>query len=374
MTASEEWLKGLPKIQLHHHLDGAVRAETLWELQQRLGGGNFATFEELSSALCARGAASLAEFLSRFELALGLFRRAHAEMPRSGWLSFLERVGRETTEDLRSQGCVYAETRFCPQLLFMAKPSDEDLFDATMSIVRGIQEFVSRWSAEKGSTFVVGVILCSLWDHPEWTGEVVDIALRARTSFSRPGAPTDVRIVGVDIAGNEHVVQAGDPAHSAAFQRAESLGIPRTVHAGEASSSIAHAVNDLRANRIGHGYHACNDLAVQELLKSKGIHLECTITPAIIGPGNYHLSKQRAIAEFARRGVSYSLSTDDPVLKCIVLVDEYLLAYKVISPAFSGDQASVCRHFVAMQHRSLESAFCSEETRKFVKQSLAPIP
>ncbi|CAB4045252.1 Adenosine deaminase, partial [Paramuricea clavata] len=84
-------------------------------------------------------------------------------------------------------------------------------------------------------------------------------------------------VVGLDIAGDESMGEI--PAikeHIMAFQRAQELGIPRTVHAGEAgpAASVHEAIFLLHANRIGHGYHVLQDPELYKLVIEKQIHLE----------------------------------------------------------------------------------------------------
>ena len=81
-------------------------------------------------------------------------------------------------------------------------------------------------------------------------------------------------VVGVDIAGNELLPL--DPRHIEGFKRAKELGFHITVHAGESgpAANVKTAIEQLGAERIGHGYHVVDDEAIYQLAKEKGIHFE----------------------------------------------------------------------------------------------------
>ena len=81
-------------------------------------------------------------------------------------------------------------------------------------------------------------------------------------------------VVGVDIAGNELLPL--DPRHIKGFKKAKELGFHITVHAGESgpAANVKTAIEQLGAERIGHGYHVVDDEAIYQLAKEKGIHFE----------------------------------------------------------------------------------------------------
>ena len=132
-------------------------------------------------------------------------------------------------------------------------------------------------------------------------------------------------IVGVDLAGDEYRF----PAHlfKPHFKRIRDAGLHVTVHAGEADGpqSVWSAIQDLGAERIGHGFRAIEDPKLVDYLAEQGIGLECCPT------SNLHTSTVRnyashPIKQLADRGVKFCLNTDDPGISAIDISHEYDIA------------------------------------------------
>lgn len=81
-------------------------------------------------------------------------------------------------------------------------------------------------------------------------------------------------VVGVDMAGDELLTL--DPLHIEGFKKAKELGFKITVHAGESgpAANVKIAIEQLGADRIGHGYHVVDDESIYQLAKEKGVHFE----------------------------------------------------------------------------------------------------
>ncbi|KAH9366235.1 hypothetical protein HPB48_001736 [Haemaphysalis longicornis] len=115
-------------------------------------------------------------------------------------------------------------------------------------------------------------------------------------------------------------------------ERAASCGVHRTVHAAEAGppSTVARAVRDLRAERIGHGYRAVIEggAAYQQALRA-GVHFECCPTSSFLTGAVSPTVEEHPVVRLRRVGASFSLSTDDPAVTHTTLEDEYRLALKL---------------------------------------------
>lgn len=366
----DEWILKLPKLELHHHLDGALRSESLWRLYclvkdtGRWSAISFSCLDELRRAVrCDENTLSLADFLAKFNVIHGVLRAAHAHLPRNVYFEHLEHFGEEIVEDQVGVGGVFLETRFHPYGLIAA--DELSLDQATLeaeavlhALMRGLQRGVQHAKHH----IIVRVILCALWTRPSETMRLVEMAQRARAP---PGADiSTVSVVGIDLAGDESAAEI-DVVHKQAFRAAQLVGLGRTVHVGMAHRSAREAVDELYATRIGHGYHIAADAVVEEYVKQRQVHVECCITPACLGMGNYHLVKQQAMIAFTKRGVSYSLNTDDPTIKAATLLDEYQLAAKILKQE-GYDEGQVKRIFVAMQHKALAAAFISDQHKAIV--------
>lgn len=280
-------------IDLHRHLEGALRVSTTLELARRDGHplSEAADPEEL---LVARGPlGGLVPYLAKVDAAPSAFPREE------DWV----RAAREAVEDAAADGLTYLELRFSPW--FVAQETGlapEAVIDAVADGARGGAIPVG----------LIGIVLRDLG--PERGADQIRTVLRRDRLFR-----------GVDIAGNE----AGHPAagFAPAFAQARDAGLHVTAHAGEAAGprSVWEAVTHLGAERIGHGIHSVGDPALLEHLAERGITLEVCLT------SNVHTSGAPSYAEHPVKrildaGVPVALCTDDPRASAITLSGEFASA------------------------------------------------
>lgn len=345
-------IKHLPKIELHHHLDGSLRSSTLWDLYQnleKLGWKDLYFADENSlkiSVQCNENTQTLEDFLSKFNVINSILRAAHKFLSRDTYFGFLRRIGQEVVEDQFDVGCVYFETRFYP-ISWINDMTDLKLIVET--IMLGMQENI-----EKFDHIAAKIIISALWDHPEYTMTLVDLAKSLQTSKNLKS----VCVVGVDLAGNESGLTISD-THKNAFRYAKSIGLGITVHVGLPHRSIQEAVEDLCATRIGHGYHISESNELIAYVLKNDVHIETSITPACRGMNNYHIKKQEAIQVFFDQKISFSLNTDDNTIKNISLTDECLLAATVLKQS----DEKIIKFFTEMQRTTLNSTFLSEDEK-----------
>lgn len=263
---SDALIAALPKTDLHVHLDGSLRTESLIELAKERGVSlPSETVEGLHELVFKPHYASLAEYLQGFGLTGAVLQDPEA----------LERSAYELAWDNIEEGVRYVEVRFAPQL-HMGEHLD---FDTVLKAVdRGLSRARSEHArsedvAVRGAPpFRYGIIVCalrmfteefSLWyrglcKHLRYAPPKqvygmasLELARAAVGCRDKHGVP----IVGFDLAGHE----AGYPAydHQAAYDLAHKHFMKKTVHAGEAygPESIFAAITALHADRIGHGYH-----------------------------------------------------------------------------------------------------------------------
>ncbi|XP_072032254.1 adenosine deaminase-like [Amphiura filiformis] len=298
-----------PKVELHVHLDGAIRHSTVWELGKKKGlnlpGKDEKEFEKHINSLQM---GDLPAFLKTFE---------HFLPAVIGDLDAIERIAYEFCHDKVADGIVYFEARFCPHLMankverlfFGQKPGDV----TPEMVVQRVCDGIARGYREYG---IKGrLILCTMRGVPEWCMEILQLCQK----FKGP-------VVAMDIAGNETLPL--DPEHIEAFQEAERLGIPRVAHAGEAgpAENVKIAMEVLKAQRIGHGYHIVEDESIYKMVKDTNIHLElCPISSLYTGACSTDWSKHPAI-RFAQDGLNIGLNTDDPTVFCNILDDDFKVA------------------------------------------------
>jgi adenosine deaminase len=231
---TREMIRRLPKVELHDHLDGSVRPATIVdlarELKVELPAGDPAALAEWFH----RGAdrKSLKLYLEGFAVTLSVMQTEEA----------LERIARESIEDLAADNVMYAEIRFAP-VLHQARGLN--LEKVVLAVLRGLEEGRKK----TGTDF--GVILCSMRDQ-QVSLETAELAVAFR----------DRGVVGFDLAGDEY----GHPPkkHLDAFEYIRSKNFNITIHAGEAfgKDSIWQALQICGAHRIGHATRLREDMAV----------------------------------------------------------------------------------------------------------------
>ena len=259
-----EFIRAIPKSDLHVHLDGSLRLETLIELARahRVELPSF-TPEGLRERVFKERYANLGEYLQGFGYTCAVMRDAES----------IGRIACELAEDCIAEGVRYIEVRFAPQLHVRDELE-------TKAVLAAVADGLRRGAAahntsaavreERDIPFASGIIVCAMRAinpvmSPYYqrlfqlfasaparelcTMASMEMVRQAVAIRDRHGVP----VVGFDLAGEE----AGYPAgyHTQAYQFAHSHFLRKTVHAGEAygPESIFQAITDCHANRIGHG-------------------------------------------------------------------------------------------------------------------------
>lgn len=320
--------QALPLVELHRHLDGAIRLQTILELADQHG----ITLPASDVAGLApyihvdESAPGLMAFLARFEHMTAVLVDADA----------CRRVAYENVEDAMHEGIDYIELRYSPW--FMAETHGMDPAEVMEACADGIR------AAERDTGVRANIIgILSRTYGVETCVKELDAILAHRD-----------HIVAVDLAGDEQNFPAGLFKHH--FKRVRDAGLHVTVHAGEADGpqSVWSAIRDLGAERIGHGFRAIEDPALVDYLAQMGIGLEACPT------SNLHTSTVKCyqahpIKALADRGVKFCLNTDDPGISNINMAHEYEIAATAVG--LTGTQVH------QSQLDGLEMAFLSEEEK-----------
>lgn len=325
--------RSFPLCELHRHLDGSIRLQTILELADQHG-----------IALPANDVAGLAPyihvdesapglmaFLDRFEHMIAVLVDADA----------CRRVAYENVEDACREGIDYIELRFSPW--FMAQPhamGPEEVMEACADGVRAAERDTGvRVNIIGGLSRTYGTEVCM---------RELEAMLLHRD-----------HLVGVDLAGDE----AGFPAPLFVehFKRVRDAGLHVTIHAGEADGphSVWSAIKDLGAERIGHGFRSIEDPALVDHLVETGIGLEACPT------SNLHISAVKdyashPIKQLADRGVKFCLNTDDPGISAIDIAHEYGVAAQAVGLTPEQIHQS--------QVNALEMAFLSADEKVSLKE------
>ncbi|MEP6468509.1 MAG: adenosine deaminase [Chloroflexota bacterium] len=286
-------LRGLPKAELHQHLDGALRPETAVELAA--ASGTPLTLDEARRRMVAPARCrDQAELLTYFDLPITLLQTAES----------LRRAASELVQDLAADGVRYAEVRWAPRLHLSGGLSVADVIEA---VAGGVAEG-SRQS-DTGSPLVV-LIVTAMRSHPPGANVIL-----ARTA-AEFGAP----VVGFDLAGPEASYPA--PPHAAAFRAAEDGGLALTAHAGEVPGPerIREALA-LGVRRIAHGPTTADDPALITAVRERDVTLDLCPT-SNVQAGIVASLEEHPIGRLHRAGVSVSLSTDDRTVSDTTLSNE----------------------------------------------------
>lgn len=288
-------LRRLPKAELHCHLDGSVRPETMIELAREykvtLPRDDADALREYMRVDDAR---NLEDYLLRFDTTLSVMQTEEA----------LERMAYELAVDVAAEGVRYIEMRYAPPLNTLQGLTLEQAVEAPL---RGIAK------AQREADVVARVIVCSLRHYdPALSLELAKLAV----------AYQDRGVVGFDLAGGEF----GNPAsrHAAAFNYCADHALACTCHAGEGDGpdSIRQAVHDCHAHRIGHATRLLEDPALAEEIHERGIALELCLTSNV----QTHATERyetHPLKQFLARGMNVCLNTDNRLMSGTTLVDEY---------------------------------------------------
>ena len=250
--------------ELHLHLDGSLRPETVWELAKEQGIRLPAeSAEEVKYKMeVPEDCRTLEEYLERFDLPLLVLQRADA----------IERVTYELVEDLAKEGVDYAEIRFAPQLSVNGGLTQDEVVEAA---IRGAERGMKVYPEIR-----VGLILCCMRgaDNEALNMQTVETAKK----YLGPV------VCAVDIAGAEGLFPTENFAP--VFAKVREYGIPMTIHAGEAAGpdSMKTALS-FGTKRIGHGVAAINDPELIRRLIDENVTLEVCVT------SNYHTKVVPAI-------------------------------------------------------------------------------
>jgi adenosine deaminase len=318
----------LPLIDLHRHIEGSVRLETVLELARR---HRIALPADQVESLrphvqITEPAPGVMAFIERIVLVARVFADLDA----------CRRVAMESVLDAHAEGLDYVELRFSPW--FMASAHALDPAAVTAVVVEGVEQ------GRRTTGLPVGLIgiLSRTYGLDACTEELEALLTRREA------------IVALDLAGDE-------PNYPCAlftrhFRRGRDAGWGVTIHAGEAAgaANVWSAIRDLGATRIGHGVRAVEDPALVEHMREHRVGIEANLTSNVQTSTvpDYASHPLRAMLDL---GLSASINSDDPAISGITLRHEL----EVAAPAAGLDAA----HVRLAQAHALAMAFLSAEEK-----------
>lgn len=325
------------KVELHVHLEGAVRHQTILDLAKEQGLTLPATsVSELKEYVCVRKPEDLISALENFYIFAPTFAGSHEGV---------KRVAYELCEDAARVGIRYIEVRYSPH--FLSNSLGVQTYAPTTSgsftpqhAVRAVNEGLAAGSRD--FNIIAKSILCCIRHHPEWSLGVVDLCEQFR----------DDGVVAMDIAGPEigdMVTSTDQTMHIAAYKEARRRNIPCIAHAGEVGPAeiVRMSVEDMGAVRIGHGYRCLEDEALYSRLLREGVHFETCPLSSLLTGGAPNGRTNHPMVRFARDGANFSINSDDPALFDNDLPSDYQCAMEmgltkeqVVTSIFNAARAS----------------------------------
>lgn len=318
-----------PLVDLHRHLDGNVRLETILDLGRQ---------HNLS--------------LPAWDIE-GLRPHVQVTVPQPGVMAFISkfkwmmevlvdynachRVAYENVEDAQREGLDYLELRFSPW--FMAETHALDPAGVVEAVCDGVAAGERDFDLRVN---LIGILSRTYGVQVAWK------ELQALLTKSEA-------IVALDLAGDEANFPGGLFVEHVHAARDASWEL--TVHAGESAGpeSIWQAIRELGASRIGHAVTAMQDPSLMDYMAEHGIGIECNLT-SNVQSSTVPDYASHPIRAFMERGMLATLNTDDPGISRIDLSYEYNLA----APAAGLTLEQIHQ----AQRNALRVAYLSEEERQ----------
>lgn len=313
-------------IELHMHLDGSLSIDNCKKLAE-LQNINITEEEIRNKMVVSKGCHDLNEFLTKFELPISLLQTSET----------IKTAVMNLQEELLEQGIIYVEIRFAPGLHTRNELSQEDVIKAA---IEGINSSKLRSN----------LILCCMRGNNNHDENMETVRLAKK--YLGDG------VCALDLAGAEGLYPTKD--YEDIFKYANELGVPFTIHAGEADgpSSIYDAIR-FGAKRIGHGVRSIEDPNLVQLIKDKGITLEICPTSNIC-TSVYKKMSDIPIKRFIDNGVNITINTDDPSICNTTLKNELNL----VSEIFNLSDNDIKR----LQLNAINASFASDEIKNEIKE------
>lgn len=301
MSYDLKFFQDLPKAELHCHLDGSLRPETIIDLATTnhvdLPYGEPVALKNYLAV--GDDCESLEDYLKAFHVTNKVLQTKEA----------LSRATYELGEDASAENIWYLEMRFSPVLHTQEGLSLEDVIEAVID---------GKNKAEKAFPIKMGIIVCGIRSMtPDVSYELAKLAVKYKNSG----------VVAYDLAGPEENYPAKD--HKEAFFHIINNNVNTTVHAGEAygAESIHQAVHYTRANRIGHGTRLFEDMDLLHFVNDHRICLEMCVNCNVQTKCVESLEKH-PVKDYLDRGLRVTLNTDNRLISDTSLSKEFYTVYK----------------------------------------------
>jgi adenosine deaminase len=300
VTASLNTYRALPKVELHRHLEGSLRLDTMLDVARQHGITIPADVLRLSTLVQIQDEDkyTFQNFLGKFNT-LRLFYRSP---------EVIHRITREAIEDAAKDNVKYMELRFTPVALSRAERFP--LHDVIDWVISSTKE-----ASKKHGVTVKLIVSVNRHESAELAEQVAWLA----ADHIEDG------IVAMDLAGNE--ADFSSQPFYGIFKEAKQAGLHVTIHAGEwgPAYNVKEAIEEIGAERIGHGVRVLEDESATALARERGTAFEVCIT-SNYQSGVFESLETHPLMKMHEAGLNVTINTDDPSISRITLSHEYYTA------------------------------------------------
>jgi adenosine deaminase len=297
VTASLNTYRAFPKVELHRHLEGSLRLDTMLDIARQHGITIPADVLRLSNLVQIQEADKFTfqNFLAKFNT-LRLFYRSP---------DVIYRITREAVEDAAKDNVKYMELRFTPVALSRAERFP----------LHDVMDWVISSAAEAAKEYGMIVRLIASMNRHESTELAEQVAWLAVEHL-------DHGMVGIDLAGNEAEFPT-EPFYGV-IREARQSGLHVTIHAGEwgPATNIKEAIEELGAERVGHGVRVLEDEGIVALAREHRTAFEVCVT-SNYQSGVVNSLDTHPLMKMLEAGLNVTINTDDPSISRITLSHEY---------------------------------------------------
>jgi adenosine deaminase len=300
VTASLNTYRALPKVELHRHLEGSLRLDTMLDIARQHGIVIPEDVLRLSNLVQIQeeDKFTFQNFLAKFNTLRLFYRSPDA----------IDRITREAVEDAAKDNVKYMELRFTPVALSRAERFP--LHDVVDWVIASAKEAAKEYG-------VIVRLIASVNRH-----ESIDLA--EQVAWLAVERMQD-GMVGLDLAGNE--AEFSYQPFYGIFREAKQAGLHLTIHAGEwgPAQHVRDAIEEIGAERIGHGVRVLEDQNVAGVAREHGTAFEVCVT-SNYQSGVVQSLETHPLMKMLEAGLNVTINTDDPSISRITLSHEYYTA------------------------------------------------
>ena len=325
---TKEFIKNMPKIELHLHLEGAFTLQSLMTLIDKYGGDpSINSEEDLRKKFVFK---DFPHFIKTWIWKNQFFKSAED----------FEFTSYHTLKALHQQNVIYTEAFYSPWDFASNGLDAQEITEAHLAAVnRAEKDFGIQCKLIADISRDVG-----------WQNSV--------KRFKQIIPYRDKGVIGIGLGGSEQLFPNG--LYEDVFKLAKQKEFHVVAHAGEAAGadSVRTAIDVLKVERIGHGVRAIEDHDLVEKLKEERIPLEVCIT-SNLKTGVFSSLEAHPIKYFFEQGLAVNINTDDPTMFGTTITDEFFLL---------SDKLNFSKHDIQkLSFNAVEASFLEKDKKKKLK-------